>query len=101
MLARIYQPSKTAMQSGRAKTKDWVLEFAPESARRPDPLMGWTSSTDMRGQIRLRFPSREEAVAYAKRHGVPHRVIDPKPQRRISKTYAANFAFDRKQAWTH
>src|ERR1043165_9822101 len=65
MLARIYRPAKNAMQSGKAKTKDWVLEFEPASARKPDPLMGWTQSSDMNGQIRLTFETREQAIAYA------------------------------------
>ena len=71
MLARIYRPAKTAMQSGKAKTNDWRLEFEPASARTIDPLMGWTSSTDMNGQVRLAFETSEEAVAYAERHGIP------------------------------
>ncbi len=67
MLARIYKPAKNAMQSGMARTREWVLEFEPASARKPDPLMGWTSTTDLNGQIRLSFDTREEAVAYAQR----------------------------------
>ena len=65
MLARIYRPAKNAMQSGPALGKDWVLEFEPASARKPDPLMGWSSSSDMNGQVRLSFETKEEAVAYA------------------------------------
>ena len=65
MLAKIYQPSRSAMQSGQAKTRDWVLEFVPADAKWIDPLMGWTGSDDMNSQVRLRFPTREEAVAYA------------------------------------
>ena len=64
MTARIFKPAKTAMQSGFANTKDWVLEFEPEEARTVEPLMGWTSSTDMKQQLTLRFRTREEAVAY-------------------------------------
>lgn len=101
MLARIYRPSKTAMQSGRAKTRDWILEFAPAAARTIDPLMGWTSSTDMNGQVRLEFEAREEAVAYAERHGIPFRVSDPQDTPVIIKAYADNFAPGRKQPWTH
>ncbi len=89
------------MQSGKANTKDWVLEFEPASARVPDPLMGWTSSTDMDGQIRLAFESRDEAVAYAQRHGIPFQLSEPKEQRRIIKAYADNFSTDRKEPWTH
>ncbi len=101
MLARIYRPARNAMQSGKANTKDWVLEFEPASARVPDPLMGWTSSTDMDGQIRLAFESRDEAVAYAQRHGIPFQLSEPKEQRRIIKAYADNFSTDRKEPWTH
>jgi hypothetical protein len=101
MLARIYRPAKTAMQSGRANTKEWTLEFEPESARLPDPLMGWAQSRDMNGQVRLQFDTREEAVAYAQTHGIAFRVLDAKPVKRILKAYADNFSFNRKQPWTH
>jgi hypothetical protein len=101
MLARIYKPAKSAMQSGVAKTKDWLLVFEPASARIPDPLMGWTSTTDMSGEVRLSFESEEEAVAYAQRHGIPFQVTEPKPRKRIIKAYADNFAYNRKQPWTH
>ena len=65
MRARIYQPARTAMQSGTAKTHGWVLEFAPSEAREVDPLMGWTGSADTQSQVRLRFESKEAALAYA------------------------------------
>ncbi|HLI65927.1 MAG TPA: ETC complex I subunit [Caulobacteraceae bacterium] len=101
MLARIYRPSKTAMQSGKAKTKDWVLEFEPASARLPDPLMGWAQSGDMDGQVRLTFDDREEAIRYARANAIPFQVMEPKPVRRVIKAYADNFAFTRKEPWTH
>ena len=101
MLARIFIPAQTAMQSGKAKTRDWVLEFEPASARVSDPLMGWTVSTDMNGQVRLQFDTREEAVAYAQRHGIAFEVLAPKEHRRIIRTYADNFAFGRRESWTH
>jgi hypothetical protein len=101
MLARIYRPAKTAMQSGHAKTREWVLEFEPETARLPDPLMGWSQSRDMNGQIRLHFATEAEAIAYAQTHGIPFRVTEPKPAKRFIKAYADNFAFTRKQPWTH
>jgi hypothetical protein len=101
MLARIFLPAKTAMQSGRANTKEWVLEFEPASARRPDPLMGWTLSTDMNGQVRLPFDTREEAVAYAQRHGIAFELLAAKEPRRIVKAYADNFAYTRREPWTH
>jgi len=101
MLARIYRPSKSAMQSGMAKTHFWILEFEPASARRVDPLMGWTSSTDMDGQVRLTFGDREEAVAYAQTHGIPFQVIEPQERKKIIKAYADNFAPGRRFPWTH
>ncbi|MFN4286962.1 MAG: ETC complex I subunit [Brevundimonas sp.] len=101
MLARIYRPAKTAMQSGKARTQHWVLEFAPASARTPDPLMGWTSSTDMNAQVKLRFDTRDEAIAYAERHGIPFQLQEPREAPVILKAYADNFAYNRKQSWTH
>jgi hypothetical protein len=101
MLARIYLPAKTAMQSGKANTKEWLLEFEPASARRSDPLMGWTVTADTNGQVRIAFDSREEAVDYARRHGIAFEVIAPRKQARIIKAYADNFAFTRKEPWTH
>ena len=101
MLARIFRPAWTAMQSGKAKTRDWILEFEPAAARSNDPLMGWTSSGDMRGQVRLSFDTREEAVAYAERYGIPFRLHEPEEAPVILKAYADNFATSRKQPWTH
>ena len=82
MTARIYKPAKTAMQSGTAKTKEWVLDFEPEQPRPVEPLMGWTSSGDMRQQVRLRFDTKEEAMAYCERHGSPIRCSRRPAQRR-------------------
>jgi hypothetical protein len=101
MTARIYKPARTAMQSGAARTKDWVLEYDPVSPREIDPLMGWTSSRDMQSQVRLAFATREEAVAYAERNGIPYRLEQPKPRATVRKAYADNFRFGRKEAWTH
>ncbi len=101
MLARIFRPAKNAMQSGKAKTHLWALEFAPAAARLSDPLMGWTVTSDMNGQIRLQFETREEAVAYAQKHGIPFEILVEKSPKRIVKAYADNFAFGRKQPWTH
>ncbi len=101
MRARIYQPAKNAMQSGKARTKAWMLEYEPASPRRIDPLMGWTSSSDMLSQVQLEFDTREEAIGYAEKHDIafdlfePHRPI-PKP-----KAYADNFRYDRKIPWSH
>ncbi len=89
------------MQSGTAKTREWVLEFEPEQPREIEPLMGWTSSGDMRQQVRLRFDSAEEAVAYCERHGIPYQVFEAKPSACRSMSYSDNFAFRRREAWTH
>jgi hypothetical protein len=101
MLARIFRPAKSAMQSGAAKTRTWMLEFAPAAARLSDPLMGWTTSTDMNGQVRLAFDTREEAVSYAQRHGVAFEILAENDIKRAPRAYADNFAFHRKQPWTH
>lgn len=101
MSARIFSPAKTAMQSGKGKTGYWVLEFDPETPRKIDPLMGYTSSSDMKSQIRLTFNSREEAVAYAEKHGISYRVETPKEAKRRQISYAENFRYDRRTPWTH
>ena len=101
MAARIYKPAKTAMQSGTAKTKEWVLDYEPEQPREIEPLMGWTSSGDMRQQLRLQFASAEEAVAYAERHGIAYQVQEAKAPARRAMAYSDNFAFKRSDPWTH
>jgi hypothetical protein len=101
MTARIYQPARTAMQSGCANTRDWLIEFEPEEPRTVEPLMGWTSSGDMKQQLRLRFDTKEEAVAYCERHGIAYQVSEPKPVERRVISYSDNFAFNRRDPWTH
>ena len=101
MQVRIYQPPKTAMQSGQANTKLWVLEYEPESARQVEPLMGWTSSRDTKGQVRLRFETAEEAVAYARKHGLMYTLERPHERKLQPKAYADNFKDDRIGRWTH
>ena len=101
MAARIYRPAKTAMQSGQARTKEWVLEREPAAARTVDPLMGWTSSADPSAQVQLAFDSQEEAVAYAERNGIAYRVENPKARKAVRKSYADNFKFGRVGSWTH
>jgi hypothetical protein len=101
MSARIYSPAKTAMQSGKAKTGYWVLDFDPEKPRKIDPLMGYTTSSDMKSQIRLSFDSKEEAIAYAEKHGIEFRVQEPKETKRRQISYSDNFRYDRKTPWTH
>lgn len=101
MLARIYQPAPNAMQSGRAGSQQWILEFARISSGQVDPLTGNKRAIDMNAQLDLKFDDLETAVAYAKANNIPHRVIKPKPVKKISRSYADNFAFDRKHPWTH
>jgi hypothetical protein len=101
MTARIYQPAKTAMQSGQAKTKDWVVDFDLSEPRTVEPLMGWTSSGDTRQQLRLSFPSKEEAVAYCEQNGIAYQVFETAPAVRQGMSYSDNFAFKRRGAWTH
>lgn len=103
MRARIYQPSRTAMSSGTAKTHHWVLEFAPAEAREVDPLMGWTSSSDTQAQVKLRFDTREAAEEYAREHGIDAQVFDPNRRKANIRPggYGENFATSRRGAWTH
>ncbi|MGE0500305.1 MAG: ETC complex I subunit [Rhizobiaceae bacterium] len=101
MAARIYSPARTAMQSGQAKTGHWVLEFEPERRRRIDPLMGYTTSGDMKSQVRLTFDSVEAAIAYAERNGLDYRIDLPKEAKRRQISYSDNFRYDRKMPWTH
>ena len=101
MAARIYKPAKTAMQQGRALTREWVLEFVPDEPRTIEPLMGWTSSGDMKQQLTIRFDTKEEAVAYCEREGIPYQVFEPKEPKRRQAAYADNFAFRRVEPWTH
>ena len=95
MTARIFRPTKTAMQSGRAKTHDWVLEFAPNSAQSADPLMGWAGSGDTQRQLHLRFATEDEAVAYCKKRGLDCDIEEPQESRLRPKSYADNFRYDR------
>ena len=100
-MARIYKPTRNAMQSGVANTKQWVLEYEPEQPRTVEPLMGYTASTDMRSQIRLTFESKEEAVAYAERNAIPYQVFEPHEAGRKKIAYSDNFSFRRMGQWTH
>lgn len=101
MLARIFRPAKNAMQSGKGQTELWVLEYEPEAPLRVDPLMGYTSSTDMRRQIRLEFPTSAEAIAYADRHGIPYRLFEDHDSAPKRLSYSDNFRFSRPTPWTH
>jgi len=95
MPARIYKPAKTAMQSGRALTRAWVLEFEPAQRKTNDPLMGWVGSGDTEQQVRLYFETKEEAIAYCRRHGIESEVYEPKERDVRPKSYASNFRWDR------
>ena len=93
--ARIFRPAKTAMQSGRGRTRTWVLEYGPATPRPPDPLMGWASAEDTLNEVHLRFPTLEEAVAFAKKNGLDYTVIEPHNSIEKTKSYADNFRYDR------
>jgi hypothetical protein len=103
MRARIYQPAKTAMQSGTAKTNGWVLEFAPATARAVDPLMGWTSSDDTQSQVKLRFETRAAAEEYARAKGIEYTVTERQTRKPVIRAggYGENFATNRRGVWTH
>jgi hypothetical protein len=101
MPARISHPPKNAMQSGWAATHGWVLEFEPSSPRRPDPLMGWIGSGDTQTQVHLHFDTRDEAVAYAEKHGIAYDLELAQVRRVNPKAYADNFRYGRIENWTH
>ncbi len=99
--ARIFQQPKDSSQSGQAHSHDWILDYGQAEQRQQDPLMGWFGSGDTRSQVALRFPSREDAVAYAERQGIAYDIELPAPRIRRPKAYADNFRYDRRQNWTH
>jgi ETC complex I subunit conserved region len=101
MTARIYKPARTAMQSGAAKTREWVLDYEPEQPRAVEPLMGWTSSGDMKQQLRLHFDTKEDAIAYCERNNIAYEAFDSVPQKRARIAYSDNFASTRRSPWTH
>jgi hypothetical protein len=101
MTARIYRPTKNPTQSGVKKTGVWKLDYLPEAPRSIDALMGWTSSSDMKSQIKLTFETCEEAVAYAERNGIPYRVEAPQLPKRQNIAYSDNFKANRVAPWTH
>ncbi|MBM3636371.1 MAG: ETC complex I subunit [Alphaproteobacteria bacterium] len=101
MTARISRPAKTAMQSGKAKSDRWLLEFVPEYPGQVDPLMGWSGTVDMQTQVKLWFASRDEAIAYAARHGIAAQVEEPQDAKRRVMSYSDNFKCNRIGSWTH
>jgi hypothetical protein len=99
---RIFRRPKTAMQSGVAGTENWVFEFDRLRPEVNDPLMGWWGRGDTREQVRLRFDTREQAIAYAESNGIPYDVeIPPPPAKHKPKAYADNFRYGRSENWTH
>jgi hypothetical protein len=101
MTARISRPAKTAMQSGTAKAERWLLEYDAEADRSVEPLMGWTSSSDMKSQIKLWFDTKDAAIAYATRNGIAYRVEEPRETTRKAVSYSDNFKYTRVGQWTH
>ena len=103
MVARIYKPSKTAMQSGMAQTKKWVLELEYDMAKSIEPLMGWTGSSDTNSQVQLWFEAKEVAINYAKKNGIPYTVLNANSRKHIIREngYGDNFAYNKKIPWTH
>ncbi|MDQ7069826.1 MAG: ETC complex I subunit [Rhodobacterales bacterium] len=103
MSARIFQPARSAVSSGTAKTNVWILEYGSDTARKVDPLMGWTSSDDTQTQVRLRFDTKDAAVDYAAEHGIDAVVSDPHKRKHNIRPggYGDNFATNRRTVWTH
>jgi ETC complex I subunit conserved region len=101
MTARIFRPAKTAMQSGSARTKEWLLVRDTDGSKSIDPLTGWTSSTDTDAQVQLAFETKEEAIAYAERSGLAYVLTEPQTRKAVRKAYADNFKFGRIGSWTH
>ena len=99
--ARIFQPAKTAMQSGRGKIKGWVLEYPRNSKVSPDPLMGWQSSSDTARQVRLHFPTKQAAIDYCEARQIEYSLSQPQHRKLRIKAYADNFATSRVGSWTH
>jgi hypothetical protein len=99
--ARIFNPSRSATQSGKGRSKEWVFEYAPSAPRQVEPLMGWTSSSDTLSQVRLTFETKEDAIAYATRKGIPYTVQEERARKMQKKSYADNFKYGRRVAWTH
>ncbi|WP_297321890.1 ETC complex I subunit [uncultured Bartonella sp.] len=101
MVARIFSPAKTAMQSGKANTGFWVLQYEPSEAKMIDPLMGYTSSCDMKSQINMTFDTQEEAIAFATKNGIAYEVEEPHLATRQKVSYSDNFRSNREIPWTH
>ena len=88
--AKIYKPTKTAMQSGKRSTKKWLLEFDTLNLG-VNQLMGWISSIDTMSEVKLKFSTKDEAINYAKKNNIDYKVIEPQKRKIIKKSYADNF----------
>jgi hypothetical protein len=93
MKVKIYKPAKSATQSGRASSARWVLEYELETPRRPEPVMGWTSSNDTLNQVRMNFASKDAAVAFAESEGWEYEVDEPRARRITPRNYIDNFKY--------
>ena len=91
MKAKIYKPTKTAMQSGRAKYNKWVLKFLDQKNQLKDTMMGWNGGSSTVSQIELKFSTKEEAVSYAKKNNIDYEVLETSERKVITKSYADNF----------
>ena len=101
MYAKIYKAEPSAMTSGRANAGVWMLDFQSTKPRVIDALTGNTRNVDTRSQLDMKFESKDAAISYAQANNIPYRIIDRPKSKRISRSYADNFAFERKLPWTH
>ena len=101
MTVRIYKPAKTAMQSGKGNTHEWVLEPEAATAVTLDPLMGWSGSGNTAAQVALTFPTKDDAIRYAESAGLAYVVIETARHKVQRRSYADNFKFGRVGSWTH
>ena len=97
----IYQPRKTATQSGRAKTREWLVEFERQNPPKNDSLMGWIGQGDTSNQVKMRFSTREAAIEFCKKRKLDYQVNDPKKRKVKPKSYSDNFVHGRDKNWTH
>ena len=101
MTIKIYKPSKTAMQSGLYKTKKWLAEYISDKSTTKDSLMGWTSSSDTKSQIKIFFDTKDKAIEWAIKNNHQFYVEEPNKRKILKKSYASNFDMNRKEPWTH
>jgi len=101
MVARIYSPARTAMQSGKRRTGRWLLRYEPAEPKMIEPLMGYTSTTDMNAEVKMCFPTKEDAIAFAEKNNIAYEVEEPHLSSRLNISYSNNFRFDRQKPWTH